>query len=152
MKCSSLWVLPVASAHHLRLELQKLPHEINWKTLAAQILFGSQPRNNSMHILQSLTISIFVNTVRSDYQTYDKQKHHVVCYFKLYNIRNFVAYFIWQVSIPMGQSQLPHILSKWYFFCILPPRGFNPRSLGAVSRRICPQDHGPPLSKWYFGR
>ena len=31
------------------------------------------------------------------------------------------------------------------FFFILPPRGFDPQSLDAVSRQICPQDHGAPL-------
>ena len=59
IKCSIFWVLPVANAHHLRLELQKLQHEINWKTPTAQILFGSQPGNNSMNNLHFVTLIDF---------------------------------------------------------------------------------------------
>ena len=35
-------------------------------------------------------------------------------------------------------------MDKYIDFLLLPPRGFDPQSLYAVSRRICPQDHGAP--------
>ena len=37
----------------------------------------------------------------------------------------------------------------YYFFSLLPPRGFDLPTLGAVSRRICTQDHGAPLNNYW---
>ena len=38
--------------------------------------------------------------------------------------------------------------SRIFFFLL--PRGFDLPTLGAVSRRICPQDHGAPLRKKFL--
>ena len=40
---------------------------------------------------------------------------------------------------------LIRILDPRFFFLSLPSRGFDLPTLGAGSRRICPQDHGAPL-------
>ena len=51
---------------------------------------------------------------------------------------NNILIFSWLKS-PVFSDQL------YYYFFFSPPRGFDPQSLGADSRRISPQDHGAPL-------